>query len=670
MRCWLAHRPRRASWKRFPPRPRRSRNFACRSSQAAKCAILDSVRTSESFSVQTDPRVAAIATLCSSLLTNAVRTNQINARNAHHDPPSGAQDFRGSRMSFFAGIVLHTPDGAISDDVAEKIRKALNRRGDDITTEFRWESGLLVKGDIGAFDSAGVYESESGAVTLLAGHPLLGDSDITISRVTEAAQIGASLECGDYAALAAARGTFASAHYDPRTKRLALVADRLGVRPIYYLHTREITLFSTTLRAFSALDSGLVAMDSAAVTSMIALGFPLGTTTPYSAVRTIDAAEVITVDSGLLTSRRYFDWTKIRINPAPRDEVMDHVYQTFRAAVVRRLGSDRTTAAFLSGGLDSRCVVAALRGTGANVYTFNFSTAGSEDQLFAELFAARIDTTHETVLRPPGVPQWASMLADAWAAAAEKASIRPEHPRLVWSGDGGSVTLGRVYISDSIVRLLREGQTRRAIQAYLTQQGAAAPSGILTASAAAELRMTVEDGVIRELERYPHPDPAMSFLLFLMLNDQRRHLAKHFEDVDLHRVEYQLPFFDAEFLEATLTIPFDWAMGHSFYNEWLHHFQPATHEVPWQAYPGHAPCPVPRPAGLSYQWDSGTLGRVSARTRLGDFRKSLQTILSGELPSGIVSRPRLLAASIIHALGLRDYRYLIRAADTYHQYSC
>jgi hypothetical protein len=32
------------------------------------------------------------------------------------------------------------------------------------------------------------------------------------------------------------------------------------------------------------------------------------------------------------------------------------------------------------------------------------------------------------------------------------ASAHPERPRMVWSGDGGSVTLGHVYLTDALVR--------------------------------------------------------------------------------------------------------------------------------------------------------------------------------------------------------------------------
>ena len=35
--------------------------------------------------------------------------------------------------------------------------------------------------------------------------------------------------------------------------------------------------------------------------------------------------------------------------------------------------------------------------------------------------------------------------------------------------------------------------------------------------------------------------------LFLMFNDQRRHLADFYENIDLGRLEFQLPFFDGDF---------------------------------------------------------------------------------------------------------------------------
>src|SRR5437867_1619269 len=66
----------------------------------------------------------------------------------------------------------------------------------------------------------------------------------------------------------------------------------------------------------------------------------------------------------------------------------------FTAAVTRRLRSDTAAFAFLSGGLDLSCIVAALRAINVEVHTFNFAPKGSQDKIFGAEFARQAGTFH------------------------------------------------------------------------------------------------------------------------------------------------------------------------------------------------------------------------------------------------------------------------------------
>src|SRR5262249_21737162 len=118
----------------------------------------------------------------------------------------------------------------------------------------------------------------------------------------------------------------------------------------------------------------------------------------------------------------------------------------------------------------------------------------------------------------------------------------------------------------------------------------------------ADLKGIINQGIREELNSFRCPDPARSFYLFLLLNDQRRKLRHHFENIDLHRLEFQLPFFDSAFLGSIAAIPIDLCLRHKLYVKWLAHFHPSVTSFAWQAYPGHVPCPLPIPPGLAYQW--------------------------------------------------------------------
>jgi asparagine synthase (glutamine-hydrolysing) len=244
---------------------------------------------------------------------------------------------------------------------------------------------------------------------------------------------------------------------------------------------------------------------------------------------------------------------------------------------------------------------------------------------------------------------------------------RAERPQLVWAGDGGSVGLGHVYLRPDLVRLEREGRRDDAITRFVDQQHAHVPVRILRPHFAERLANVPRDGIAEELARLKPEDPARAWYLFLMLNDQRRHLAYHYDDLDLHRLELHLPFYDSCFIESVVRAPIDLCLGHRFYLRWLKHFSIAVNTVPWQAYPGHEPCPLPIPETLGYQWSRRGGGFAGWLRRV---REPLPANLFDPrgFPADLLHRRNLLGAALLHRTGVRSYKYLFKAAVQYRKY--
>ena len=87
-----------------------------------------------------------------------------------------------------------------------------------------------------------------------------------------------------------------------------------------------------------------------------------------------------------------------------------------------------------------------------------------------------------------------------------------------------------------------------------------------------------------------------------MTNEQRRDPAVLAEDVDMIRLEFHTPFWDSDFLEVVFNTPAELCLGHWLYMERLRARLPEALSVPWQAYPGHEPCPHGMPTGSLNQW--------------------------------------------------------------------
>jgi hypothetical protein len=381
----------------------------------------------------------------------------------------------------------------------------------------------------------------------------------------------------------------------------------------------------------------------------------------------LQACEVVTVGGNRVESSRYFAWDSIRPSSLGEPEARKQTFDRFQSAVRRRLRSDRTAAAYLSGGLDSRCVVAALASEGVKLHTFNFSLPLTQDQAFGGRFAKRIGTFHHDV--PTGAdPDWAGIMRDAIASSASVLAHPPEHRALVWSGEGGSVGLGHVYISPEIVSLVRAGDMPAAIDVFLAQQRKNIQTRILHPRLARAFPGYLRSRLCSELDAIRYPDRLRALFIFLILNGPRRHLEGHYDAIDLHRVEFQMPFNDADFLEHVVALDVEQCLYHRFYVKWMALLGPAVSEVPWQAYPGHVPCPVASEDGLPDQW-SAPLPVAHLDGRRADLlRRGAEMLSDRHFPHAVLRRGHLRLMHWIWKLNLGDYGYALKAALTYYHY--
>jgi hypothetical protein len=300
------------------------------------------------------------------------------------------------------------------------------------------------------------------------------------------------------------------------------------------------------------------------------------------------------------------------------------------------------------------------------VHSFNFARPGTQDYLFGNDFAARIGSQHESHPRQIGdsAPDYSQLMADALA----RLDLDYERPRLVWAGEGGSALLGALHLNGPFIGSIRLGHVERAIEQFLALEQMQIPAKLFRPPLLENAQAMIAQGLTEELDSFQCADPGRKFFLFVMLNDQRRKLGAHFENLDLHRLEWQLPFFDGAFLEAVMATPPDWCLRHKVYVKLLALFPPAVTEVPWQAYPGHQPCPLPVPAELNYQWDHSYRAEEEASRKQQVVEQASELLRSADFPDQLLIKRNLRLASWIHATGWRDYRYAIEAAHTYYSY--
>lgn len=572
-------------------------------------------------------------------------------------------------MTLIAGIFSRN-NQPLADSACAGLRQTISRNPSDEVEIFRDHRSCFAKVDIGAFREPGFFQDASGALSLLAGEVLLSNRDTLSNRLQDLTAIHEQALKANWNGLREADGTFCLVHYQPQTGTLSLVADKVGVRPLYFWLNDELVVFASALRILEELSFVPKRMDLRAVTEVVALGTPLADRTPYAGIFLLKPAEIVQITSERASRSSYWRWDEIKTEDDSEPIRLATVYDRFQSAIKRRNGNDEATSAYLSGGLDSRCIVAALCHNGVRVRTVNFARPGTQDYHFGNDFAEKMGSVHESIPKEKGdnIPDYSSLMAKVLGGSSH-GQWPAERPQIAWSGESGSGLLGGVGLPESIVALMRAGQVDSAVAEYLQIGQRSLPLKLFRPEILESLRAVITQGISEALNELQGEDAGRNFYLFLMHTDQRRNLMRHFENIDLHRLEFQLPFFDAGFLTSVIATPLDWFLKHRFYIKWLSLLPTAVTSVPWQAYPGHEPCPLPIPPELAYQWDDSYRAEEDASQKQRVIEQASELLRSVDFPDQILNRRNLRLAKWIHSSGWRDYRYAIEAAQTYHLYA-
>lgn len=572
-------------------------------------------------------------------------------------------------MTIFAGA-MSLQSGAVPSSLKASLRLNLRSVPDDSGAwhEHNQDPFFLLKWDSGAFAEPAWHETPDGSVCALAGDPLLIDGGCRLSRgqqLRRLAPLSAPMSDTEFAQC---RGSFALVRYLANEKSLCLATDAIGLRSIYYVVQDGTLVFSTALRVLEATPEIRKQLSVLGMAELSVFSFPLAERTPYDGLNVLRECQILSASGSGVALRNYYDWTFPKAASGNPAEAAAQLYASFQEAVRIRAGEDKRVYNFLSGGMDSRAIVATLIDMGRRVEALNFSSNASQDQRYAGLFAVEAGSRCHLHFFPGGIfPNFSLLALSAKTELERREPTSVDRPQMIWSGDGGSVGLGHVYMDELMLDYGARGDVEGAIKHFLDFNNLALSSHLLTASVRERLPQLMFDSVLSEVNRYPREDMGRRIYLFLLFNDQRRHLFKHFETIDQHGLELLTPFFDAEFLKSVAATPARWGVLHRLYAQFFEHLPEFARRTPWQTYPGHQPCPLPGNPDASYQWTSGAPSHnegFAARSQTAV--KMLQAFNSRTQPR-VFSRSRIWLAALLHALGLRDCRHILQRLQLYRR---
>ncbi len=276
-----------------------------------------------------------------------------------------------------------------------------------------------------------------------AGHRFSTQSDTETILV-------AYLEWGQEA-WARLEGMFAVAIWDRRDRRLTLARDAIGIKPLYLTEQAGGIAFASELSALEVLPGHRFDVSQRAVHDFFSFGHIRTPRTIFDQVRSLKPGHVLTIGpDGALTETAFWQPSYSAGDTLSEEDWIEVFRHRWRDTVERHMLSDVEVGAFLSGGIDSAAVVAAMtKVSDAPVRTF---TIGFPVERFNEAPAAEsvaqhlgckhttrmIDLKHARDILPSVQRCYSEPFADPSAVPTWYVSqIAREQVKVVLSGDGG-----------------------------------------------------------------------------------------------------------------------------------------------------------------------------------------------------------------------------------------
>jgi asparagine synthase (glutamine-hydrolysing) len=202
-------------------------------------------------------------------------------------------------------------------------------------------------------------------------------------------------------------GQFAFALYDKAEQILHLVRDRLGIKPLYYYHDKDILVFASEIRSILALDLFKPSIQSESLVDYLRYQTVHGPNTIIHQIKQLPQGHYLTAGFDEVSITPYWD---IRIafdeNGYYRsvEDARIKVKTALMESVEKRLVTDVPFGAFLSGGIDSSLMVALMTQIMTEkVRTFHvaFDESAYSEARYARKVSEKFNTDHTEILLKP-----------------------------------------------------------------------------------------------------------------------------------------------------------------------------------------------------------------------------------------------------------------------------
>ena len=282
------------------------------------------------------------------------------------------------------------------------------------------------------------------------GYKFRGHSDTEV-------MLAAFEEWGIERSLSKFIGMFAIVLWDHKEKKLFLIRDRLGIKPLYWGWQKGVLFFGSQIKAFRDHPSFKGEISKTALVSFFRFSYVPAPQTIYEGIEKIEPGTIVAVDCDGKSQKSTYWSMQSAYNHSDKNpyegslkEAQADLDGLLKDAVQKRMLADVPLGAFLSGGVDSSAVVALMQAQSnrpVKTFSIGFNEAQYNEAQHAKEVAKHLGTDHYELYVTPKeaqdvIPHLSDWYDEPFADSSQiptylVSKLARQHVTVSLSGDGG-----------------------------------------------------------------------------------------------------------------------------------------------------------------------------------------------------------------------------------------
>jgi len=276
-------------------------------------------------------------------------------------------------------------------------------------------------------------------------------------------------------------GMFSFALNDSENKKMYLVRDRFGIKPLYYYLTDQNLIFASELKAIHCFSSFKKEMNWSSFCDYFVYRYIPSPKTIWQQTYKVSPANYIEIDTTNLAFKEIEYWTPINSSKNENTNQLIHfVENNLKQSIAKHARADVPIGSFLSGGYDSSAIVSYLKKLNYSPKTFSigFSNWQKSEDYFAKIVANHLQLENKTVVADVSSLSYIEKMPQVYDEPIADISIIPTYMvsklartevKAVMSGEGADEIFGGYHWQKEFYNITNPIKFKDKIKAFFNK---------------------------------------------------------------------------------------------------------------------------------------------------------------------------------------------------------